>query len=269
MASPLTPVFARVDVDHLVRGSTRVTWRLWYQFDDAGPYHYTLQVAPSSQGDWEDVGIEVDSASYLTDATQRQFGINPTAHYRVKLRTDVATYYSPPTPCTGVLDPYHWPRAREIIRQEKLLLRSYTGLVGLLYKRRRTGEPAPGGDPKTAVVDPLGGVVRRRPTYGVPYAGGYFDPVPFDVGIEPGGFDEEVKEGRGPADSTATSRPARVVLIPPVDPRDLFVARDGSDTRFYIRPVKHLSLVKGIPVVARAELRQVPFDDPAYDLPLP
>jgi len=269
VATPLDRVFARVDVDHVLRGSSRVSWRLDRHFIDPGPYWFRLETAPQATGDWRVVGVPALNASFLLDPEQRNLGVNPTAHYRVGLTTDQGSYLSPAVSCLGVLDAYHWPKAREVVRQELLLLRSYTGVKGWLFKRRRTGVDAHTRDPETTITDDLGAVVRRRPTTGVPYHGGYFNPIEFSVGLEPGGVDEEVQPNRGPADALTVRRSGRVILVPPLDPRDVFAAADGSGLRYYVRPVKHLALVKGVPVVASAELRQAPFDDPVYDLATP
>jgi hypothetical protein len=269
-------VFDRVMVDGLIRGQTRVSWRLFYQFDDPYPltYSYQLQVSdePTVDAAWENVGAPVVNGSVAVDPTARARGTVSRIHYRVQLTTTVGVYYSRPEPVDGDLNIRDWYQAQEIIRKELLLFDRYTAVTGWLLKRRKSGPvPPPTTDPRQMLVDPLTGEVIRRNntvTYGTEFTHGYFQAVPFQVQLEPGAVDPDVDPQQGGnTDAAVLTRSGRLTVIPKVETRDVFVA-DKTDLRYYIHLRKQAATIRGVPVVYICEFRQADFDDVVYKVPL-
>ena len=274
------PVFSRVQVDHLVRGGTRVWWSVSYLFHAPQPWSFALQWGSTDDpgaDDWATVAGPATNVWTLTDPNRHLSGMRPSSYYRVVL-TDAsgAAYTSRPVGVLGLLDTRSWLEAREVARKEDLLLRGYAAVDGWLLKRRLSGpgqSPTQAADPRTMVVDPLtGGILKRQDspaTVGTPYLGGYYAPVPWKVQLQPGAWDAEVDaEGGGNADPDATILAGnRAVLFPLPARRDVFVA-EGSDFRYEIHKVTVLAAFRGVPIVGAVDLRRLPFGDIIYDLDL-
>ena len=273
-------MFDRVIVDHLVRGSTRVSWGLFYQFTDVDPWVFTLQVGETGNpnaADWQDVGPSFTNAFYAVDDTRRDFGAVRTVHYRVKLQTPQGMYFSPPAAVFGVLDLHDWLLAREYVRKEQLRHRLAT-VAGWLLKRRRTGTPpqdALTGDPRTAVVDPLTNEIVRREgppaeaTFGTEFLEGYYAPAPFSLDVT----DWAYFDAQDPAMTTQTtnnarSTTARILMFPYVTNRDVFVAAH-SDLRYELNGVKVIGSQHSVPLIGSVEAQLIPFSDIVYTIPVP
>ena len=97
-------------------------WDIIPEFPDPQPWTFQLQVgttANNAADDWEDVGSPMENSFYAIDGEQRVYGMTNYTHYRVKLVTEAATYYSEPTDGRGIFSPHDWRMAREIVRQER------------------------------------------------------------------------------------------------------------------------------------------------------
>jgi hypothetical protein len=273
----MTQPFARVLVDYLVRGQSRISWELARHFTDPDPatWSYTLQVAghgsmPSHQpdgsvrtDDWADVGSAVVNAAQLTDSVLRQFGKTSTTAYRIKLVTPRTAYYSPTGNNLGQLDKRDWLLAQELTRKEQLLHRRYSSTEGVLLRRRRNGTPC------TKCLDRATGEVtlsRCEVCNGTRYIGGYL------AGVAATFCALAVRESREHRNlQTASEKPevtsGRVLAVPGLFSGDLWVAGD-SDQRFEVHKVGVIAKVRDVPVVQSIELRQLPFTDIAYTLAL-
>ncbi len=270
-------VFNRVTVDHLVAGSTRVSWSLFYQFLDPDPWLFTLQVGRAGTDDagWIDVGDAAINTSYAIDDIRRDSGATRTTCYRVKLDTEAGTYYSRPTPTYGLLDLHDWLIAREIVRKERLRHRLAT-VPGILLKRRRSGTGPAEGLPapaQTAVVDPLTrGIIARKgpiavPTYGTDRDAGYYNPVAFPIDSSNPTFSDQLDVAmRGNVSPESFQNSGRAVLFPPLASRDVWVAAD-SDFRYSIGRIAVVAQWRGVPLVGTVELHQLPPDDIIYTIP--
>lgn len=274
--STTPPVFARVQVRHHVRGTTRVFWELGRHFAEPLPYTYSLQYgrtglpAVAADGttrvdDWAAVPGATDTNVFmLSDSAPRLWGKTADVHYRVALTTGTgATYYSQPANVYGTLGKRDWLSAREIVRQEQLRHAKQTSVRGYLVKAYRYG-------PLCECVDAVTKEVRnsRCPTcYGTGFAGGYFKPLPFSYAdVSPEQTREMINAQTGTSKQQGVQ--ARMLAEPQVYALDVWVAAD-SDLRYYIHPVKVEAQVRGVPVVISAELRVAPFTDIIYTLPVP
>lgn len=273
-------VFSRVMVDHLVRGVTRVSFELFYQFPDPPPWHFRLQVGETgvpAADDWADVGLPVTDAFALVDPARRDFGQLRTVHYRVVLETARGAYTSRPAAALGLLGVHDWLLAREVVRKELLRHRLAT-VDGWLLKRRRSGPAQPAAaaaDPTTGVLDPLTGdiIARTGPaaatTLGTEFVGGYYAPAPFALDVDDlASFDAVDPAVTGTTDRDAFRAKARALLIPALAYRDVFVARH-SDLRYELGRVEVAAHQRGVPLVGNVAARLLPFADIVYTIPVP
>lgn len=256
-----TRIFERVVIDHLVLGQTRVSWELYRHFRDIGPYEFQLQAgrtgAPDAD-DWVDVGAPATDVFELTDPDRRLHGRRFWTHYRVKLTSTVAVYFSQPAQVTGRLAAREWRQAREIMRKERLRHRQYTSWKGILLKRRVYGELC-------ECTDPLTEEVRSQSChicYGTGFVLGFFAPMPdiyMDVALE---SVHEDRNSTSPAVQPVVV-PARFVGTPQLYENDLWI-HESSDRRFYVHNVTSKAEIRGIPIVVEAQLRLIETSDPVY-----
>lgn len=272
-------VFNRLQVDHLVRGSTRVSWSLFSQMADPGPYTFTLEYGPTGDplaDDWVAVGLPVVNGFFAIDDVRRDYGTVRTAHYRVRLVTALGTYVSRPAAVYGLLALHDWLLAREIVRKELLRHRLAT-VAGFLYKRRRGGAPQPAvqaADPHLAELDPLTGDLIRRDgpgavsTVGTEFLAGYYAPVPFALDVANPTYFDGLDDNLGNHNPDAVAGAGRALLLPSLECRDVFAAA-GSDLRYTIGKVAVKAAQRGVPLVGDVELSQLPFSDIIYTIAKP
>jgi hypothetical protein len=263
------PVFDRVVVSYLMRGGTRVMWELLPTFTDDLPYSFQLQVgqtASNDADDWEDVGLPVVNAFLAVDGEQRVWTSNRYAYYRVKLTTPTGVYLSQPVSGMGTLIRRDWLFAKEIARQEMLRLRQQAGQLGYLLKRRVTGERCPVClDYQTQeITDPA------CPTcYGTGFRCGYFFPADCVwAEIDPKAYRVHLDGGQARGTVNDIVVKARMVNPWMISEGDVWV-NQTTDDRYYCHSVQHLAEVRGVPVVARVELRPAPVTDVIYSIDIP
>lgn len=271
--------FDRLHVDSLVRGGTRVSWRLSYLLQDPGPYTFQLQrgqTGDPAADDWTNVGRPLANAGSAIDPDKTLHGLTPSTHYRVVLSTTrPATYTSEPINAFGELPFRDWLIARDIVRKESLRDGKLASSAGLLLKRRQGGEGQPAAevaDPSRAVLDPLSGELVRRhgavDTLGTPYLKGYFGAVPYAIDFDPAGSNSGVnadETGNADADAEAAVRVGRASAFPRPARGDVFV-ESATDARYSIRGVRFVASIRNVPIVCSLRLVQFPFDDLIYNL---
>jgi hypothetical protein len=260
------PVFKRVAVDCVIAGNTRISWELQPHFIDAGPYVFTVQVGHTgvdNADDWTIASPPVTDTYFTIDRSQRVFGKTQETHYRVKLVSSVATYYSEPEPCDGHLIKRDWIDAREIIRKELLRHRVLTSPEGYLLKARRYG-------PRCSVcTDQYTEEVSNSQCpscYGTGFENGYFAALPSvfaDLSLENNREHRVADKGMDKADVIT----ARFIGDPQLYSYDVWINKT-SDERYYLHNIKVLSHVRGVSIIYEAELRMAPFTDVIYTVPL-
>lgn len=260
-------VFERVRVRPLIAGGTRVEWSLQAAFSDSSTYTYQLQAGRTglaNADDWTDVGFSAEDAYYLIDDEQRLYGKTQWTHYRIKLSTSNAVYYSNPVNCLGDLSFRDWRLTRAIIREETVRFQQMAGQIGYLLKRRVDGEQCPDCiDFVTAeVVNAQCGTC-----YGTGFITGYFDPKECVWAA----MEQEVRHEELTKDRATTNDivvPARMLAEPQLNEEDVFVDQK-TDMRWFVHQIKHLVEVRGYPVVYQVELRLAPYSNPIYELAIP
>lgn len=260
--------FLYVHVDHLVLGTTRVTWEMRPTFSARTPYEFQLQVGSTGVAeadDWKDVGPAVTNTYLASDGERRAVGRQLVWHYRVRLTdADGGVYYSQAASLLGNLGARESGVAKEIIRKWRLRAGQWAGVRGFLLKRKREGELC------TRCLDPDTGEVTDSNCpvcKGARHVAGYFRAVAetySDLGLP------EIHEERtdGPEGWTLPTAVNAVFLGNPLlSTGDLWVNAE-SDERYYVEKIAVKARVRNVPVVSEAILRLLPFGDVAYQVPL-
>ena len=256
-------------VDYLVSGGARVSWELARHFIDPGTYTFQLQAGHTGledADDWEDVDVPVVNTYFKLDNTQRLFGKTLDLYYRVKLTTDIDTYYSIPQNCFGKLLKRDWLKAKEIIRKELLRHRVLTSSDGYLLKARRYGPPCT--DCSDVVTELTGEIANSHcaSCYGTGFEFGYFSALPgtyADVGLEKNAEKRDPQIGMVKPQAIQ----ARFIGDPLLYTYDIWV-EGTSDLRYYITEVDELVQMRSVPLVFNATLKLAPFTDVVYTIPL-
>ena len=258
--------FARVMVDHVVDGLTRVWWRLAPEFQEPGPYVFQLQTSKAGTDgatDWIDVGVPAVNAGLLVDDQKRLYGQHLHTFYRIRLTTFRRVHLSTPATVRGLLDEQHWSLAREIIRKEQLRAKLGAAREGLLLRRIRYGVPV-NRDPLTDEV--LNS--RNAADFGTGFKAGYFQAVQAQCwDVSPAQHPEKRQATQPPGQIRPVTASARILAFPPVDLEDVWVdAR--TDERWLIHPQRELANLQGVPLLVQIELRLAPFSHVIYRVPV-
>lgn len=262
-------------VNSFICGIT-IRWELKPNFDDDGPYLFTVQMGRNVADDaWETVNDEpvTGVGAIVSDETRRLWGKHPNIYYRIRLETATAVYYSAPQQAIGDMERRDWLLARKIARNEYLLHKKYGGKGGLLFKRRLFGAPCPGEVDETTgktvlCRDPATGATSRTNClrcFGTGVLCGYYEPVECHLVITQKGSDRKREDTRGNTDDIIIT--GRGLAWPTIEFEDIWVQLD-SDARWSVRSTRFPAEMRGVPLFQTAELRQLPLTDPAYRLPL-
>ena len=260
-------IFDRIRVTPTIKHGARIEWTLHPLFADPAPHTFQLQVGTtglSEADDWVDVGLSASNVFFMLDDTPRIFGKTQWIHYRIKMTTSVATYYSTPQHAWGDLNFKYWRKLRNVMRLWSVKFeKTHAGQLGYLLKRKVTGEqPEPG----EGVTDFLTGEVvnpQAPTTVGTEYIGGYYDPVPCIYAELDRIIRREHLDKTGMENKIQVA--AKMLAVPQIDSYDIWVDKD-TDFRWAIRSIQHLVEVQGVPAVLSAEFRLLPFTDPVYQI---
>lgn len=255
--------FRRLISDYMIRGQTRIWWEMDPDFNDPGTQTFQLQFGRTglpNAADWVNVGTPVTNAYFATDDTQRDTGMVITAHYRVALTTSRGRYVSAPINPVGFLPTTDWIAGREILRKEQLRLRK-VGSEGTLLKRMRYGTKC------SRCRDALTSEVTDSSCpecNGTGFRIGYHAPANlhcFD--LSPQVFDEKQD-----ADTRGTIRDgaivtARVLAFPALQRFDAWI-NNFSDERWIIHQIKHVAVLRGVPLVSEVRMHLAQFTHRLY-----
>lgn len=261
-------VFANVRVTPTITRGSLIEWESHPSFTDPGPYDYQLQfgrTGSNDSDDWVPVGATAANATFLVDDTMRLFGKTNWAHYRICLRTPLATYFSRPVNALGILNFRDRRIFMEILRAQQLYLKKSEGTEGFLLKRRLFGAKC-----DNDCVDHITQEVTNPQCpncFGSGFIGGYFDPIPCiyaALGLNASHNNLDDGEARGTVNDELRVA-ARMLAVPQLFENDVWVDKK-NDHRWYVHKIQHIAELKGIPIAARVELRFAVFTDPVYSI---
>lgn len=260
-------VFSMVHVSYLIRGGTRVMWEIDKDFNDTLPWSFQLQVGRYGDGTddnaWTNVGISVDDSCYAIDGEKRNYGKLQNTYYRVMMATPNGLYYSRPASIQGILTHRDWRLSREIIRKERIRNR-YVAQDGYLLKRRLNGPDCNTClDLQTKEVTDI----NCPECWGTGKQCGYYYPVScIWADLSPTSHSMQLDGQRGTTLDIVNS--ARMLMLPIIDEYDVWVSKK-TDIRYAIRGIQHAAEMRGVPLIANATLKPLPFSDVIYDVEIP
>lgn len=260
-------IFSQLYAEVVSIGGTRVSWDLIEGIPDTGPFVATLQWSPSgnpSNLDWENCGPPSRDPKYLYDPQQRVWGNWNFLLYRVALESEATgdTYYSNPLKIDGKLPVHEALQANEIIRKEKLRLKTTTaGVYGYLLQERRYGTLCECVDPITKEQTNSSCPI----CFGRQFVGGYHPPIPCWM-TDPSLEDlRKFRDQRG--QNTDSMRIFRMSAEYPVATNDVWV-NHYSDERYRVDTVKELASMRDLPLIWGVIMNKLPRTDIAYYVPV-
>jgi hypothetical protein len=261
-------VFEMVHVSFLIRGGTRVLWRISPSFQDPFPWTFQLQAGATGSpnaDDWSDVGLPVVNGIAAVDGSQRDFNKEINAHYRVVLTTPLGEYISQPTSGLGVLSARDWRLAREVVRKQRLHDR-YAAQEGFLLKRRISGKNCSRCTELQTdeVLDPY-----CPECLGTGKQCGYFYPMSCVwAALSPAASKLELdSQGMRGVVQDAVAQ-ATMLMLPVISEYDVWVAAK-TDKRYLIRSINNTAEIRGVPLLASVSMRILPFSHVVYSIAIP
>ena len=260
-------VFKQIVIWHMTKGPTQIYWELGPNFHAAEPYKFFVDYGQPATDTWVALNSEpVIDDCYFQDECQRTWDQLIEHYYRIRLiDADGNVYKSQPTQANGGLDRKDWLRARDIVRREHLQQRKIDGTQGLLLKRKKFGVRCP----ECLDHDTLEVTDSECPIcLGTGIVGGYYPAVEFWFTL-PANMRRRLTVAQPPRGTFAdmTHNGARCVLYPQIDTRDVWV-KANTDQRYIIDNYQVVTEVRGLPIIASAELRLAPATDIVYAIPL-
>ena len=261
--------FKRVDVWHMARGNSQICWELSGDFFPKGPLHFYVDFGRAGTDVWTALNAEpiVDDCCFL-DLCQRTWEMLTDHYYRVRLLLpgvpNCPVITSQPAPADGHLDRKEWLRARDIVRREHLQQRKIDGTVGFLLKRKKFGVRCSGclewdTEEVTDSNCPI--------CYGTGIVGGYYPGIEYYFTTD-AKMKRRLSVGQAPRGTFSDLlEHGRCVLYPKIDTKDVWVEA-GSDARYIIDSYTVVAQLKGLALVAMAEMRLAPATDVVYSVPI-
>jgi hypothetical protein len=247
------------------RGGTLVQWELNPIVRDYGNYIYTLQTGDADAREdaaWHNVASG-ENVAYLIDESRWSPSVYNCKYYRLKLETSERIYYSSPLNTYGKLSYSDWRLYVSVLRAEEIQLRCRTGIDGVIFKRKVSGQPC-----KRCVDYNTGEVTDGgcNVCYGTGWVSGYYNPVKCCwFGVEPTNLTvQHDVEAQGVVRAD-TSYKARVIAAPILATQDIW-CNVQSGERFKIVQLQNIVEVKGVPVVHQIAMDKLPVSDVAYSL---
>lgn len=249
--------FYRVFVTVTLQNEKLVYWRMnSSSFRPSGPVSFYVDRARSG-GEWENIAGPIVDDCYFMDTEKLNWNKDKNTFYRVRYQAGTDWVYSVPAQAIGEWSNDDYCIARDICRRE-VVQQARVGMPGVLLKRRTWGTPCP---------DCLD-FDTRQPTdmhcatcFGVGITGGYYAPIPIAViPVAPEQSDREMSD-QGVVQPTVKA--VRCIAYPFIEDNDLwFNSHNGQ--RWTIRRVEIMSELKGIPILYRLLIREIPQTDVMY-----
>jgi len=264
-------LFRAVYVKPRVSAGTIVHWVLGPN-NLPGPLEFQLEVnhgGHSRADGWEVIQPFTKNVQYILDPKQRNAGWFQRTFYRVTARdAAMIMHQSTPIPANqGRLNSMQAGLYREVVRreQQRSLMSDTPCSVGYLLKVKYYGDRC------VHCMDPDSGLSLTANCdycYGVGFVRGYHPAYPcFNVDLSPVSSDLTMYQDQGPIITGGTSMIRYCAVPVEAHPWDVWVdAR--SDYRYLIGQIQPTTSFGDLNVVCNAAVARLPFDHPAYKIPL-
>lgn len=236
------------------------TWDIAGDFNDSGPWTFTVQEGPTQDGPWKTISPQINNEFMWKEDSRPPVNKSSVLHFRMCLKTPSGKYFSSAIQPYGTLNRRDFLVAREIMRQAVLHSRGMAGVIGHAYIVSTTG-------PKCQeCLDPITGMIRdshckhcmgtgRDPAYHGPY----------EMWLD---FSEDDKHQTA-VDKTGTVEKKEFMVRAIGNPRlkqgDVIVV-PSTDKRYYIGMASMSAEMRTVPILQTLALDEAPLTDKIYDL---
>lgn len=254
------PVITRVDVMPDYGRGFVFAWRVRGGFNDPSPWRFSVQMAPSQEGEWKDVAGPVDDAFAIRTGGSLRVNKSDVLFFRVRLETPKGVYFSETKTPYGDMRRDEFLIAADIMRREVLHMRGMAGVECRVWSASNYGPRC------TKCLDPVTGHVRDshcRFCFGTG-----FDPAyrgPFSAWCT---FSEnnqhklsEGQDGNGMSEEKRFS--VRMINSVPVKKNDI-LHDDRSGKRYYVNDVQIAAELRRVPLVQTLLVSEIATTDAAY-----
>ena len=256
-------LFARIQVNAALPVGQDISWQMVHDFKGTPPYNFYIDVAPTGSEDWTTLNktAVVNDCSYY-DPNVYNYGMSIDQNYRIRMvdgNDDV--FYSNTFQPLGNWNKRDYLTAKEIMRKEYLMQTKFTGVKGLLLKRREWGPRCPLClDFDTSAITDM----HCDLCYGTGFVGGYYKGIEYWVTFS------NLRRQKNIEDTAVMdpfTRGGRSVAYPYLDTRDIWV-NDQTNERWFISNIANAAEVRNIPIVYNAEYRKAPTSSIIYKVPV-
>lgn len=248
----VTRFYARsFDLDHM-----DLFWELADTQDPIVRYEFTILRSESPSGPWEALTPPFQDQYYFRDVSPALLHNWRTLHYLLRIKDKVSNEVLDVGPTAPVPEPDLI--ALEIMRQEDVLFREFTGRRVWLYPVRTFGT-------RCICFDRVGG--RRTKSnclncYDTSYLGGYMSPMECFVQMD-SASDEASSTPFGEHQSGQTT--GRLISFPPVKAKDILI--ESENYRWRVVSVGYTQRLRAV-VHQELVLKEIPRGDVEYKLPV-
>lgn len=247
--------FKRLIISVGVDGSKAVSWQMERGFRPATPTLFYVDRARTG-GEFSQIGGPVTDACVFVDSARFSFGTEKDTWYRARYKDATNTWVNsvPTQAINGQWSRQDWLRAKEVLRRE--YVNTAGAIWGMLLKRKTWGTVCTRcGDWSTS--EPTDGLCPVCLGSGI--VGGFYPPIPMVVGM-----DANQNVGRKMTDNglvSATDRIIRFAAYQFVSTGDVWCQNNSDDRYLVNEDVTVLCEVKGVPIIMRARIKQLPKTD--------
>lgn len=254
----------RFDVYPGYAGGFSYSWSVAGDFNDSGPWFFTVQIGPTADGPWDDLSPELKNVVAWKEPGGRHLvGKSNTLYFRLRMRTPEGVHVSQSVQPYGDIGKRDFLLAREIIRRECLRARVLAGVECDVYIKSTFGPKCP------HCLDPVTGNIRNshcRWCFGTGRFPAYFGPHRMMMS-----FSTDTAHTKASAqDGTHEDRMFEALAIGnPVLKKGDVIVDVGQDKRYVIGVASVVSEVRRIPCLQKLTFEEAPLSDPIYRIGVP
>lgn len=241
------------------RGFT-YSWSISGDFNDPGPWTFTVQEGPAPDGPWRIISPELKNAYGWKEDAREPVGKANVLYFRIELTTSKGTYSSPVIQPYGTLSRRDFLVAREIMRQSVLHSKGMAGTECKAYIRSTFGPRC------TVCLDPITGEIRDshcQACLGTGRAPAFHGPYFLFLNFSEDNQHQTSNEKTGTVEKKTFT--AQAIGNPALKQGDAIVV-PASDKRYYVAAVAVAAEMRRIPIIQTLALEEAPLTDKIYDL---
>ena len=238
----------------------KYTWNVNTTLSDPLPWIFTIEQSETPYEKFGAISPGLVNLYQYQEITRRMISKDGVLHFRLKMVTPVATYYSEVIDPHAQLSKSDFLIVRKIMHDEYIGQRNMVGVTVDYWVRSSFGPVCTCVDPITKDVlnsdCPLCYGVGRQPGYHGPYTTWCtFSPVQKQKGL--------ADDNSGPASNYAIT--GRLTAVSELKKDDVIVDKTNGRC-YYIDAISNVAELRRIPIAQNVVLKQIPTSSPIYKL---